>query len=222
MPRARTKRSKLEPGIWQDDYGVSVIVTIAGKNFEERHPRGTMIAVLRQARRDLADRHKPHHPPTPPPAADAARTLCDRILAEIGRRARNTGGPNKSWLRLAVLASTDLEPTTLSRITRADLNLTAATVVVRGSYHRRPLPPRMMPLTPAALEAFTRFAAGDAFDECGVTNTRDLVNTWRMAVTKAQARWHDERPGVPWPLRDDDPFDLTRAIAAARAVDASK
>lgn len=210
--RARTKRIKLERGIWKDAYGISVMVMVAGKTFEKRHPLGTRIAVLRQVWCDLKW-----------PIVAPARTMCDRILEEISawswtanagdfdQKARR-GPPNKIRLRLTVIAATGLLPTTLGRVSRGDLDLAMRTVVVRDAR----TDPRTMCLTPAGVAAFRAFAKANAFGDAAAGY---LTKAWRRAVVKAQATWESDRPGVPWPIPSDHrPFDLQRAVADAVAI----
>jgi hypothetical protein len=241
-PQTRTPRTKLERGISQDAYGISVRIKVAGRDFEERHPLGTPIEALRLARYDLMRRAndtitdqltaadaRPAPVSIDTAAAraqavidelrNAPRTLCDRILAEITPWAWTRPGerrrPNKMRLRLAVIAATELLPTTVGHIAPADLDLEAGTVIVRDARYARYKAPEKRTLTAAGVVAFTAFAAGEAFGE---PDTRYLAKCWQTATAKARSKWQAERPGSLWPLTADEPFELYLAIIQAKAI----
>lgn len=163
----------------------------------------------RQALRSLYKALDGAHAPTP---CDEVKKALERreiravplaaVLA-ILRRLR----PNATSARIKVLARTGLPHAQIARLQPSDVNLTGRTVHVTPRRKGAGTPARTLPLTYAAVRAFTLMAR---FNAWGSFSTSSLHKRFSEAVTAAIAKWPK---GSRWPAAGDlRPYDLRHAF----------
>lgn len=160
--------------------------------------------------------------PDPLPRALTFETI-EAILSQITDRARpspgksNKGTKSQTLARLRVVAYTGLTYAQLGLLTPADVDLTAATMLVRSRAEGKGSKPQRLPLHPEAVKAFQTFAELDCW---GPFSGASVRKTFLLAVKKARAT------GVVIP-DDVRPYDLrhswgTAVVAATGSREAAK
>lgn len=137
------------------------------------------------------------------------------IIAAMPDRGRATKGKtvptiSKSKVRVRCMAYSQITPKQLAQLTRAHLDLTRGRLRLPARAKGRGAAAVWVPLSPAAIEAFTDF---DRHDLYGPFSQRSLRKSWARAIATAQLP-----PARPYDLRHTYASAVYRATRSRDAV----